>query len=121
MMSVKTFWQLPLTLSMATVAMTMASTIGVAEILSHQRKAELTNLLRQDCGSCHGMTFKGGLGNPLLPEEMAAQDGDVLREIILDGVAGTPMPPWRGLLSVADAKWMVEQLQLGLIKRGNDK
>ncbi|MGQ9366664.1 c-type cytochrome [Azospirillum sp. ST 5-10] len=71
-------------------------------------------MLRQDCGSCHGMTFKGGLGAPLLPEALAGKAPDALAAVVLDGIPGTPMPPWRGLLSAADARWMVERLQRGL-------
>ena len=33
-----------------------------AETISAQRSEELRNLLIQDCGSCHGITLKGGLG-----------------------------------------------------------
>ena len=29
------------------------------------RRAELVTLVRQDCGSCHGLTLKGGLGPAL--------------------------------------------------------
>ena len=82
-------------LSVFAIADILAPAITNAETLSSQRKAELTNLVRHDCGSCHGMTLKGGLGTPLLPEIMATYDADVLAEIILDGVPGTPMPPWR--------------------------
>lgn len=106
-------------LSAAAVANTIAPATAGAETLSDQRKAELTNLVRHDCGSCHGMTLKGGLGNPLLPEIMAAYDADTLTEIILDGVPGTPMPPWRELLTVEEVQWVVEQLQTGAHKRGN--
>jgi cytochrome c55X len=38
------------------------------ENISTQRIAELSNLLVQDCGSCHGMTMKGGLGPALTPD-----------------------------------------------------
>ena len=34
------------------------------------RQAELRYLLKQDCGSCHGMTMKGGLGPALLPQTL---------------------------------------------------
>ncbi|MDX2370482.1 MAG: hypothetical protein QNK36_19105, partial [Colwellia sp.] len=33
--------------------------------LSNPRKAQLTHMVKQDCGSCHGMTLKGGLGPAL--------------------------------------------------------
>jgi len=72
------------------------------------------NLLVQDCGSCHGLTMKGGLGSPLLPENLDGKDNDVLAELILDGIPETPMPPWRGQLSLVEAAWMVEQLKQGL-------
>ncbi|MCP4183793.1 MAG: cytochrome c [Hyphomicrobiales bacterium] len=116
-MSNKTSWPLALMLSAAAVATTTVLT--GAETLSNQRKAELTNLVRHDCGSCHGMTLKGGLGTPLLPEIMATYDADTLTDIILDGVPGTPMPPWRELLTVEETQWVVKQLQTGAHKRGN--
>ncbi len=118
-MSNKICWLLPLMLSVIAVANAFAPTTAGAGTLSSQRKAELTNLVRHDCGSCHGMTLKGGLGNPLLPEIMATYDADVLTEIILDGVPGTPMPPWRELLTIEETQWVVEQLQTGAHKRGN--
>ena len=34
---------------------------------SAERQREIVHLVRQDCGSCHGMTFQGGLGSPLTP------------------------------------------------------
>lgn len=77
------------------------------------RRAELMYLLKQDCGSCHGMTLKGGLGSPLSPEVLAGRTTDDLTDIILNGVPGTPMPPWRPLLSVADARWLADVLKEG--------
>jgi len=85
-----------------------------AETIPAARQAHLMNLLVQDCGSCHGLTMKGGLGTPLLPENLDGKDVDVLTELILDGIPDTPMPPWRGQLSTAEAKWMVVQLKQGL-------
>ena len=74
---------------------------------------KLANLVRQDCGSCHGLTLQGGLGKPLLSENLKIWDREQLVSIILDGVPGTPMPPWRALLSEADAQWIAERLQQG--------
>ena len=34
------------------------------------RQKQLVHLVRQDCGSCHGMTLNGGLGPALLPETL---------------------------------------------------
>ena len=80
------------------------------------RAAELDNLVRQDCGSCHGLTMKGGLGPALLPKNLVGIDASALAEIILEGVPGTPMPPWRFLITPKEAYWMVERLKEGLNK-----
>lgn len=85
-----------------------------AGALDGKRANELTSLIRQDCGSCHGMTLKGGLGRPLTPDVLQDAMPEGLAQIILDGVPGTPMPAWRGLLSEEEAIWMAEQLQKGL-------
>ena len=78
-----------------------------------ERQAQLLYLLKHDCGSCHGMTRKGGLGPALLPENLRDFPPEFLVTTILDGRQGTPMPPWRGELSEADARWLVEALNRG--------
>ena len=75
--------------------------------------ADLDALLHQDCGSCHGLTLKGGLGSPLLADTLRDRPDDDLVEIILNGLPGTPMPPWRSLLSRDDALWIVRRLKAG--------
>lgn len=77
---------------------------------------KLTNLVRQDCGSCHGLTLKGGLGKPLTVDHLAQWDDDQIANIILDGVPGTPMPPWRPLLSESEVRWIVDSLQKGKLR-----
>lgn len=81
---------------------------------SPSRQAELIHRLKHDCGSCHGMTMKGGLGPPLLPVSIADKTDDVLTEVILHGTPGTPMPPWNFELSHDEALWLVRQLKGGL-------
>lgn len=71
----------------------------------------LARLVRQDCGSCHGLTLKGGLGKPLTGESLAPWDREQIAAIILNGVPGTPMPPWRALLSESDARWIADKLK----------
>lgn len=96
-----------------------AATIALAapsDRIEPARAAHLTALVREDCGSCHGMTLKGGLGVALLPRDLDGKDAESLAAIILDGVPGTPMPPWRGLLSEADARWIAENLKQGFPK-----
>ena len=84
--------------------------------LDQQRKTELTYLVRQDCGSCHGMTLKGGLGSPLTPDRLADEDTNALAAIILHGIPGKPMPPWHGLLNESEALWIARALQKGQIR-----
>ena len=75
------------------------------------RQDQLRHMVEQDCGSCHGLTRKGGLGSPLKAEDLAEIGDEALAATILDGRPGTPMPPWRGLLSEDDARWIVRHLK----------
>jgi cytochrome c55X len=90
-----------------------ASDAPVAAAIDAGRQVELRHLLDQDCGSCHGMTRKGGLGPALLPANLAGKPDELLIATILDGRPGTAMPPWRGQLTEAEAAWLVEQLRNG--------
>ena len=67
--------------------------------------------MRQECGGCHGLTLKGGLGKPLTAERLAQWDRDQLVHIILNGVPGTPMPGWRPLMTEAEARWIADTLK----------
>jgi cytochrome c55X len=78
--------------------------------------AKLTNLVRQDCGSCHGLTLKGGLGKPLTTNRLQQWDRAQLIHIILDGVPGTPMPGWRPVLTEAEASWIADVLKEGSLQ-----
>ena len=62
------------------------------------RRDELVHLLHQDCGSCHGMTLKGGLGPSLLPADLAGKPASYIREVIANGVPEKAMPPWKNIL-----------------------
>ncbi len=79
------------------------------------RQNELVYFIKHDCGSCHGMTLKGGLGPALLPETLAGQPKEYLVATILEGRVNTAMPPWKSMLSRNDALWITEQLQGGLL------
>ena len=78
-----------------------------------QRQQELLHLLKHDCGSCHGMTLKGGLGPALTPDALADRPRELMVLTILDGRPNTAMPSWRPQLSRAEAQWLVEQLYAG--------
>jgi cytochrome c55X len=77
------------------------------------RRSELITLVRQDCGSCHGLTLKGGLGPALLPETLADKAPLGLKATILYGRPGTAMPPWNRFVTEAEAEWIVTSLQKG--------
>jgi cytochrome c55X len=79
------------------------------------RQAELLHRLKHDCGSCHGMTLKGGLGPSLLPDALTGKDSESLVAIVLHGVPGTPMPPWGREISAAEAAWLVARLKRGIV------
>ena len=81
---------------------------------STQRQAELLHVLRHDCGSCHGMTLKGGLGPALTQVALASKPAEYLYSTVRDGRPGTPMPPWRGILDDAEIHWLVNQLMQGV-------
>ena len=93
--------------------LTMIALLLPARAAAQQPRDKLVSLVRQDCGSCHGLTLKGGLGPALLPPNLAGKSVEGLAAIILDGVPGTPMPPWRGELSPEDARWIAQKLKEG--------
>ena len=83
---------------------------AAAETLSVERQTELRNLLYQDCGSCHGMRLTGGLGPALTPQVLQGKSRELLIATVSEGRPGTPMPPWKSLLSAADIAWLVDYL-----------
>jgi cytochrome c55X len=78
-----------------------------------ERRAALIDLVRHDCGSCHGLTLNGGLGPPLTPEALREQPSENLVATVLHGRPGTPMPPWKRFISEPEARWVVDQLKRG--------
>lgn len=96
---------------MRSLAALLLLALPVAAEIPPNRAAELEHLVLQDCGSCHGLTMKGGLGRPLTPEALSEADRDTLALIVLDGLPGTAMPPWRPLLTEAEALWIADYLK----------
>ena len=80
------------------------------------RQSELTHLVRQDCGSCHGMTLKGGLGPALTRDALRDKPADRLGVTVLYGRPGTAMPPWRTFVTESEAEWIVKQLKEGTLR-----
>ncbi len=102
-----------LTTAGTVIAMAFSSAFAASPPLGPQRQNELVHLVRQDCGSCHGMQLRGGLGPALTPETLKDKPVDSLVSTILHGRPGTAMPPWKNLLSESEADWIVDRLQKG--------
>lgn len=98
----------PLVVSALLIASSSAADVAAA------RQQELVYLLKQDCGSCHGMTLKGGLGPSLLPAALEGKPMELLVMTVLEGRAGTAMPPWKAMLTEDEATWLVMQMQRGV-------
>ena len=89
------------------------TTAQEAPLPSPIRTQALIHMVRQDCGSCHGLALRGGLGPALLPENLRDKPPTGLKYTILLGRPGTAMPPWQPFMSEAEADWIVAQLLRG--------
>ena len=78
-----------------------------------ERARELVHIVRQYCGSCHGLTLKGGLGPALTVEALADKPAEGLVATIIGGRPGTPMPPFSTIVTEPEAEWIVDQLLRG--------
>jgi cytochrome c55X len=97
----------------AALVLIMSPGLVLAADPPEARQKELSHLVRQDCGSCHGMSLTGGLGLPLRPETLRDKPKESLVATILYGRPGTAMPPWNPFLTEAEAEWIVEMLVKG--------
>lgn len=93
----------------------LGAAASAAEPPAAARQAELTRLVRQDCGSCHGLTLKGGLGPALTRDALVDKPPVSLVVTVLQGRPGTAMPPWRDFVTEAEAVWIVHKLQEGTL------
>ena len=105
----------PLTVLLAAATLLAPAAVARAQA-DTARRSHLEHMVLQDCGSCHGMTLKGGLGPALTVEALHGKPGEMLVATILYGRPGTPMPPWKPFMSEQEAVWIVEQLQKGAIR-----
>ncbi len=95
--------------SIVLLALSLCTSVWAATPGS-ERQQRLLHMLHHDCGSCHGLTLKGGLGPALLPETLNGKPPAFLVQTIMDGRPGTAMPPWRPMLTEDEATWLVQQL-----------
>ncbi|HHV47984.1 MAG: cytochrome c [Azonexus sp.] len=84
-----------------------------AAVPGMERQRQLVHMVRQECGSCHGMSLQGGLGPALLPADLQEKSAEGLAATIYHGRHGTAMPPWQRFLTEAEATWIVERLLAG--------
>jgi cytochrome c55X len=93
----------------------VVASIATASEPAPERQKELVRMVRQDCGSCHGMTLNGGLGPALTVEALKERDipKESLVATIVGGRPGTPMPPWHRFLTESEADWIVGRLLEG--------
>jgi cytochrome c55X len=105
-------WPLVASLAIGTSIASNATDEGVTSPTGERQRA-LVRIVRQDCGSCHGMRLTGGLGPALTREALADRDLASIAATVIHGRPGTPMPGWRSMLSESDAWWIAAQLQAG--------
>lgn len=84
---------------------------SISADIDRARKKELRHLLLHDCGSCHGMTLKGGLGPALTVQSLKHHTVAALESTVTYGRPGTPMPPFKGILNTQEIKWLVKLLK----------
>ncbi len=78
---------------------------------SSERQIELRNLLKNDCGACHGLLLQGGLGLPLQPQDLVQKSDEFLIDTITNGRKGTAMPPWKLFMTQDEITWLVHLLR----------
>ncbi len=88
----------------------MSCSISVAEI-KLKRQRELAHLVKHDCGSCHGMTLKGGLGPALRKVDLKDKSDQQLFDTIYYGREANAMPPWKAILTKEEIRWVIKFLR----------
>ncbi|HEV3485635.1 MAG TPA: cytochrome c, partial [Vicinamibacterales bacterium] len=67
---------------------------------SGRRVPERAALFAQFCASCHGPKLQGGSATRLVDEEWKhGKDDESLAKVIVNGVPGTPMAPFKEVLT----------------------
>jgi len=82
--------------------------------LTEEKRSSLRHLLKQDCGSCHGMRLTGGLGPELTSDTMSKLGAKNIFTVVKYGRPGTAMPPWRAILNDNEIEFIAEQLVVGV-------
>jgi cytochrome c55X len=108
----RSFFEIAGAIAMAAmVVATVPSPASAQPTIDRQR--ELIRLVRQDCGSCHGLKLTGGLGPALLPATLAGKPFDSMVATVLNGRPGSAMPGWSRFMNESEAEWVVRALVEG--------
>ncbi|MEJ6000315.1 c-type cytochrome [Paucibacter soli] len=89
----------------------LAASAALAQSPAPARQQALLRMLKQDCGSCHGMQLNGGLGPAIHVQAMRELPRGSIAAVIYHGRPGTPMPGWKTMLSAEEAEWLAGVLQ----------
>lgn len=109
-------WLLRVSLALVGALLLFLQGTAFADTPLPVRQQALTHMVRQECGSCHGMSLQGGLGPSLLPAALSEKPFAGLVATVYAGRPGTAMPPWQRFMSESEAEWIVEQLINGFPK-----
>lgn len=90
-----------------------STSIAWADV-TQNRQQELIHLLKHDCGSCHGLTLRGGLGPPLTADALKDKSSAFLEEVVLYGVPKRAMPPWKDHLTSQEVLWLINRMKEGV-------
>ena len=92
-----------------TFAAGRAAVTGPAQPPSASRRLpERAALFAQYCASCHGPTLNGGSATSHVDEEWKhGNDDESLARVIANGVPGTPMAPFKGILTDQQVRELV--------------
>lgn len=72
---------------------------------------DVEKMFEKECQGCHGPNHEGGVGSDLRPAVIDKKNAYTLSEVILNGRAGTAMPPFSEKMTKDDADKMVDYLQ----------
>ncbi len=92
----------------------ISSSLAWGNGISATRQQEILHVLKHDCGSCHGMTLKGGLGPSLRADVLKRMTEEQVALTITLGRPGTPMPPWKPFFNEQETRWLAQQLLAGV-------
>ncbi|MBC8269331.1 MAG: c-type cytochrome [Rhodospirillaceae bacterium] len=87
--------------------------IGV-QIPARAETPDAAALYAEHCAECHGADRLGGMGTPLLPENLGRLRKDKAIKIIADGRPAVQMPAYEGSLEMDEIKALVDFIYIPL-------